>query len=151
MSEYLIGVFGICLVSGICMMLVYGQGRGESLVIGIVVLWVLISPVLDSLVHFDFDKWIDSIEIPEYGDNSQIGSVIEDAFAEGIARAVAEKFSIDEDSVRVRLYGFDQNKLCAENIRVILSGRAIMVDYKAVEKYINEMDIGECNVEIEVG
>lgn len=151
MSEYFIGVFSVCLVGGICLTLAYGQGRGESLTVGIIILWVILSPIGESLAHFDPDGWLDSVEIPEYKDESEIGAVIEDAFADGLARAVAEKFSLRKENIRVRLYGFDRNKLRAERIRIILSGGAALADYKAVEKYINEMDIGECNVEIEIG
>ncbi len=151
MSGYAIGVFAICLVGGVCLMLSHGSGKAESLAIGIIVLWVILSPLGESLSHFDPEGWLDSIKTEDYEGGSQIGAVIEDAFAEGLARAVAEKFSLDEGDIRIRLYGFDQNKLSAERIRIILSGRAALADYKAVEKYIDGMNIGECDVEIEIG
>lgn len=151
MSEYMISVFGICLVGGACTILAYGQGRVESLVVGIITLWIILLPIADCIRHFEPDNWLDSIEIPDYTTNSQIGEVIEDAFAQGVTDSVAEKFSLNSEDIRVRLYDFDDGKLRADRIRIILSGRAVFADYKAIEKYINEMDIGVCNVEIEMG
>ena len=151
MSEYMIAVFGICLVGGACTILAYGQGRVESLVIGIITLWIILMPIADGIRHFEPDSWLDSIEIPDNGNESQIGEVIEDAFAQGVADSVAEKFSLNREDIRVRLYDFDDKELSADRIRIILSGRAVIADYKAIEKYINEMDIGVCDVEIEMG
>ena len=65
--------------------------------------------------------------------------------------SAAEKFSLDRDLVRVNVVGFDFENMCAQSIEVVLSGRAAMADYRAIERYINDMDIGECNVEVGIG
>ena len=64
---------------------------------------------------------------------------------------MAEKFSLDRENIRVRLYGFDKDSLTADRIRVILSGGAALADYKAVEKYVDGLGVGDCDVEIELG
>lgn len=151
MSEYAIGVFVICLVGGVCLTLVHGSGRAEGIALGVIILWVILSPIGESLSHFDPDSLSDLVIGGEYEGDENIDLVIEEAFADGIVGAVAEKFSIDKEDIRVRLYGFDRDSLTAEKIRIILSGRAALADYKAVEKYIDEMNIGECEVEIEIG
>ena len=111
MSDYMISVFGICLVGGVCLMLAYGQGKGESAVVGIIILWIILAPVGESLIHFDLDVWLNSIPTSDYDEESQIGEVIEDAFAEGITRAVAEKFSLDEEKqIRLHRLSFCDNK-----------------------------------------
>ena len=150
MSEYALAVFGICLVVGICLTLSYGSSKAQSLALGIITLWVILSPLSDMIEHFDPNSWMDSIDIPDY-DSGEIDMIIEDAFADGICTAVADKFSLDPDDIRVRLYGFDKEEMRAEKIMIILSGRAALSDYKAVEKYINSMEVGEGNVEIEIG
>lgn len=150
MSEYALAVFGICLVVGICLTISYGQGKAQSLALGIITLWVILSPLGDMIKHFDPNSFGQSIDVPEFSDG-EIDVVIEDAFADGICLAIADKFSLDRDEIRVRLYGFEKSKMCAEEIMVILSGRAALSDYKAVEKYINAMEVGECRVEIEIG
>ena len=148
MSEYALAVFGICLVVGICLTLSYGSSKAQSLALGIITLWVILSPLSDMIEHFDPNSL--DVVIPEYG-SGEIDVLLEDAFADGICNAVADKFSLNREDVRVRLYGFDKEKMRAEKIMIILSGRAALSDYKAVEKYINSMEVGEGNVEIEIG
>lgn len=148
MSEYALAVFGICLVVGICLALLGGSGKAQSLALGIITLWVILSPLGDMIAHFDPNSF--DVVIPEYG-SGEIDALIEDAFADGICTAVADKFSLDRGDIRVRLYGFDKEKMRAEKIMIILSGRAALSDYKAVEKYINSLEVGEGNVEIEIG
>ena len=81
----------------------------------------------------------------------EVDAVAEEAFAEGIARAVASKFSLPEEDIRVTVQGFDFSSMSAERIRIFLSGRAALADYKQIEKYINEQQMGECECEIEIG
>lgn len=151
MSGYAISVFLICLSVGVCLSLRYGRSGGESLALGIILLSVVISPIADGLMDFGGEGIFDKIEIPDGVDQEGIDSVIEEAFAEGIRRAVAEKFSLDGDNIRIRLYDFDRDSLTAGRIRIILSGGAAFADYKAVEKYIDGLGVGECDVEIELG
>ena len=151
MSGYALSVFTVCLVGGVCMTLCHGSGRAESLAVGIIILFVILSPIAESLSHFDVDSWLGSFEVEDYEGDAPLDSVIEDAFADGIRRGVAEKFLLDKEDIRIRLYDFDKESLTAGRIRVILSGRAALADYKSVEKYINEMNIGECEVEVEFG
>ncbi len=151
MSGYALGVFAICLISGICLTLYQGSGKSQNLALGIITLWVILSPLGEIVGHFDPDAWLDSIKIPEYEGGDEMNYIIEDAFADGISRAVAERFSLEDKDIRIRLYGFDKTEMRAEKIMIILSGRAALADYKAVEKYVREMEVGECNVEIEIG
>ena len=150
MSSYAISIFAVCLLVGICLSLRYGRSGGESLALGIILLSVIISPLADGLINFDSGIF-DNIEIPDGIGQEGIDAVIEDAFAEGICSAVAEKFSLDKDNIRVMLYNFDKESLTAGRIRIILSGGAALADYNAVEKYIDGLGVGECDVEIELG
>lgn len=151
MSEYAVSLFAICLVGGALLMLSYGQGRAESLAVGIITLSVILTPVADLVISYDPEDFLDSLrgDVPE----GELGTegVIEDAFAEGIIRAIAEKFSLDKSHLRVRLVDFDSNTMRAEKIVITLSGAAALADYKAVEKYVNSLDLGVCNVQIEIG
>ena len=151
MSGYALGVFAICLVGGVLTLLSYGSAVSERVVIGIVTLYIIISPLASGLSDFNLDGWLESLK----GENIQVApeyeGVIEESFADGVARAVAEKFSLDKENIRVSLSGFDFSNLRAEKIRISLSGRAALADYKAVEKYVNGLELGECDVEIEIG
>ncbi len=151
MSEYTLGVFAICLAGGALSMLFYGSGRAESIVIGIVTLYVIVAPIAAEAKSFDVEKWLSGIEISAEQTTPEGNSVIEDAFAEGICCAVAEKFQLDQGDIGVRLTGFDMEKMYAKKIKIRLSGRAALADYKAVERYIKSFNLGECDVEIEIG
>lgn len=151
MSEYAIGVFVISALVGLLSHLSYrGRGDPSRLALAIVMLYVVISPLATMTDKLDFD----SIFEVEY-DSSIIGGgyegVAEDAFCEGIVSAVANEFSLSENDLRVEVRGFDFEKMKAEKIRVILSGRAALADYKGIEKYINGLSIGVCECEIEIG
>ena len=77
--------------------------------------------------------------------------ICKDSFTEGIASALCQEFSINKEEIRVLAEGFSAADFSAERIRVVLSGGAVSKDYKEIEKYVNEMNIGECRVEIEFG
>lgn len=151
MNGYALSVFAICLIGGALTLLSHGSGMGERLAIGIVTLYIIISPLAEGLSDFNLDRFIDSLQ----GESVQVApgheGVIEDAFSDGVARAVAERFSLDRENIRVSLRNFDIENMRAEKIRLTLSGSAALADYKAVEKYVNSLDLGECDVEIEIG
>ena len=151
MSGFAFSVFAICLVGGIALLLCYGSDRGESLAVGIITLSVILTPLVREAAELDPEDWLDSVR----GEVSEVSPeyipVLEQAFSDGIKRAVAEKFSLNEDNVRISLVGFDAEKMRAERIRIVLRGSAALSDYRAVEKYINGLDLGECNVQIEIG
>lgn len=151
MSDYAALVFGICCIGGILSLLSYGQGRSESLALGIITLFVIASPIVGAVGELDGESFLDFIETPDVEIDLGYDTVLEDSFAEGIRLAVSEKFAINKDDIRVRVSGFDIQNMCAEKIRVVLSGKAALADYKAVKKYLEGLSIGECSVEIEIG
>ena len=148
MSEYAIGVFVISAVVGICSHIAYkGKSDPSHLALTIVLLYVVVSPIAEmtldgSLVGVEYDESI-------IGDGYE--GVAEQAFGRGILSAVADEFSLDKENLRVEIDGFDFQKMTAERIRVILSGRAALADRKGIEKYVNKLEIGVCECEIEIG
>ena len=119
--------------------------------VGIVTLYVIISPLIGYISEFDTEEWLSSIKNEEFDTEGEFHSAIEDAFKRGITLAVAEEFSIQSEEIRVEVSGFDPTKMTADRIRIVLSGRAAMSDYKAVKKYVDGLNLGECDVEIEIG
>ena len=151
MTEYALVVFGICCVVGVLSLITYGSGRAEAVSLGIITLFIISSPIAEALGGTDPEGWFDFAEAPELDIDSGYGEYIEEAFADGIASAVAEKFDLDKEDIGVRLYGFDERTMTAERARVILSGRAALADSKAIQRYLGELSVGECSVEIEIG
>ncbi len=151
MSEYAIGVFVISALVGLLSHIAYkGKSDPSGFALAIVLLYVVISPLADMVGEMDTDSFFGT----DY-DSSLVGDgysgVAEQAFAEGIRSAVADEFSLDGENIRVELYGFDFERMRAERIRVILSGKAALADYKGIEKYINGLERGVCECEIEIG
>lgn len=151
MTEYALAAFGICAVVGLLSLLSYGSGRVESLSLAIICLFVLVSPVAEAIGDMKSQLPFDKIEIPDLENESGYSELLSEAFADGICSALAEKYYLNKEDIRVRLYGFDGKNMSADRILVILSGRAALADCLAIEKYLDSLSMGECDVEIEIG
>ncbi len=122
----------------------------RKLAFGILLFSVVASPFISavtSLVTGGIENLIPPADIPE-GEGDEI---FEESFCLGIKNAICEKFGIKSSNVRILTAGFSKNEWRAEKIRVILSGKASAADYHEIEKYINNMEIGDCRVEVEIG
>ncbi len=152
MKEYMTGVF---LASAIISLLNHISYRSaldgvRKFAMGLILLSVTASPLLialDSFANFDPESIIPDIEDMTEGDDE----LYEKAFREGIASAVAEKFDLRREDIRVLTEGFSPSVWQCEKIRVILSGLSVLSDYHKIENYVNEIGIGECEVKIEIG
>ena len=150
MSGYVSGVFVICLIFGALRLLSYGNSSVEMFAIGVITLSVILSPLSGAISDFDAEGWLESLGGEGTEVDAEYTAAIEEAFAEGIRSAVAEEFSLDRENIRVKLFGFNAAEMRAEKITVNLSGAAVIAEYRAMEKYLNRLDIGECNVSIEI-
>ena len=144
MTKYLLSVFVVAALVSLFRLLGYKSGALERIALGIICIYTVISP-LASISEVGLDEFF---SIPEIEVENGADVLLEDAVAEGIARAVAEEFSIKKSDVSVRLFGFDKEKMSAEKIEIILSGLSVGADYRAIESFVNKMNIGECTVEI---
>lgn len=151
MTEYAFSVFAICLVSGLCGLLCYGSGTSEKIVLGIVTLYVMAAPLAESVGAFDFDSLTEGVTPPEISTEPGYSAVAEEAFADGICRAITEEFSLKKENIRVKITGFDFENMKAQSIKIYLSGIGVLADYRGIEDYINSLEMGECQVEIELG
>ena len=149
MNEYMTQVFAVTGLVGVLSLLAYrGKSDPSRLALGVILIYTVISPLASMSADFNINDIISNAPAAPEG---EYGVVLEEAFAEGIRLAVAEKFSLVREDIRVSLNGFDESKMRAERIRIMLSGRATLADYKRIEKYINELGVGECDCEIEIG
>lgn len=151
MSEYAIGVFAICLVGGVLMKLSYGSGDMSRVAILIITVYVIAAPTVDVIKDTDFNALFDKVQVSDSQHREEYEKLTRQAFEKGVCAAVAIEFSIDEGDIEAVASGFDPEKMKAEVIKVILSGRAALYDFRLIEKYINELNIGECRVEIKIG
>lgn len=152
MNGYLSSVFIVSMISGLFGYLSFGKLRSaERVVMGVILLYVIIAPLSDLVSDFDPNDIFSSINSSDVQYDEELSMVAEEAFAEGIKLALAEEFSISRDDIRVKVFGFDLEGMSGEKIKVSLSGKAALADYRAIESFLNKQNIGECEVEIEIG
>ena len=152
MSTYFVSVFAISVCVGVLELISYNRNSAaERAALGIIFLYVVLSPLADAAWNFELGDLSANNMIGETEADVEYEAAAEEAFSEGIRRAVADKFSLPRESITVRIYGFEFSKMRCERIFLLLCGRAAFADNKAVEKYVNEMGLGECDVEIEIG
>ena len=140
----MIGVFLIATIVSMLRLIGYRSGVSERLALGIICVYVVLSPIKNLTV----DSLDDLFDIPEIETEDGAGQILEDALSTGIARSIADEFSLKMDNISVNLFDFDKESMTAGRIEIILSGPAVTADYRLIESFVNEMNIGECRVEI---
>lgn len=150
MSEYFLMLFGTVTLLGVCSLFAYSEGD-TAMRVGFAVLLIYSATV--PLGRILMTERIDfpSIDITEGEASEELYDTAESAFREGVASLVSSELSVDKSSVRVLTEDFDFENMRAGRIRIILSGRAALSDYKKIEELIEESGLGECEVEIEIG
>jgi hypothetical protein len=143
-KAYVIGVFLIATIVSVLRLIGYRSGVSERLALGIICVYIVLSPI-NNLSAEGFDNLFD---IPEIDTGEGAGQILEDALATGIARSISDEFSLKRENIAVRLFDFDKESMTAGRIEIILSGSAVTADYRLIESFVNEMNIGECRVEI---
>ena len=133
------------------MKLSYGSADSSRLAIAIITIYVITAPLVSAIKDADFEGVFREIQVNEGDFGAEYEAYAESAFEQGICLAVAKEFSLDESNIEALASGFDFQKMRAERIKVILSGRAATGDYRLIEEYLNNLDIGECEVEIKIG
>ena len=151
MREYAIGVFAVCLVFGVLMRLSWGSGDMARLAVAIITAYVIVTPAVSALNELDISELFEKIEPSSIEGSAEYEKTAEAAFEKGIKKALTEKFSLDESCTQVLCRDFNFENMRAGQIKVILSGRAAVSDYRKIENYLNELNIGECSVEIKIG
>ena len=126
----------------------HGAERGFRFALGVILAAALFTPVT-ALV-----KSVSSLEFDYTGgdfESKALSKTLEEAVADGVRESIAEEFSIKEKSIEVEFVAFDCDKMTAEGIRVTLVGAAAVRDIVAVEKFVSELGLGECILEVRVG
>ena len=151
MKNYFISVFVISLLIGLLERLTYRSDRSfsEKAALSVILAFAVISPLPSLLSETTFDPLV-----PEYGESVGEGEYLEvgrEAFESGISKQIADKFSLREEDVTVRCSGFDFSVMRAEKINVVLSVSAGRADPEKVKRYVDGLNLGECEVSFEIG
>ena len=152
MNEYFVQIFVMCIVTGILGLISYNEkNSAERAALGVILLFVTLSPAVKMLSELDVSDFDPEKIISEIDTDSELSEVGAGALKDGICRAVCERFSFADDEVSATLYGFDFKDMRADVVRIVLSGRAVLADSKAIKKYVDEMGGGACEIELKLG
>jgi len=148
-TEYLLGVFGTVAVIGIASLFAYDGGdTALKFALAVLLVYSVTVPAYEVIQKSDFT--IPDLEQGALGSDADYLRVAEEAFREGVRSAVAAEFSLSRENIRVLSEDFDFESMSAGRVRIMLSGKAILADYKKIEDYIERLGLGECEVEIEI-
>ena len=152
MVEYLIAACIMAVVIGIASYISYpgASERTVKLCTSVIFLCALLSPIAPlleglPLYEVDFDGLLEDTGVS----GGEYKQVAEEAFADGIRQLLFTKYGLNEGDVRVLVTGFEFEKMRAERINIILSGKGALADWRGIEEYITEAGLGECEVTIE--
>lgn len=152
MNDYLCGLIAISALVGISSYLSYGERQDKALRAASLLILVCVAvsvPVafIKENPNFDFsDISISDLVI----EDTQLGKDAREAFCDGVAEFVSSEFSIPKEEIEVVAFDFDLGAMRAERIKVILSGRAVLADNRAVAAAVKDAGLGECEVELNV-
>lgn len=148
MSEYFTTVVLVSALVALFELFSYsgGEDKGERLAISVIMIYLIISPfvpIVESLKETDISDFFEEGAALSGGAYIEVG---EDAFREGIAKLLSEKWGLSENQTVVTVTGFDFNTMKAEYIIITLLSKGATVDFHEIEAYIEEAGLGLCEV-----
>ena len=127
--------------------------RAVRLCTSVLLLYAVAAPI-SGAIRYIADFNIEDIAFEN--SDAPIGSeeyleVTKEAFEEGVARLVSEKYGISLNDMQVVAFDFEFKEMKARRIKILLLGKGIFADRRAIESYITESGLGECEVNIQIG
>lgn len=119
----------------------------------VLILYVVLNPVFAFSKDFflsDKDNWFGDVTNDFNIDDSHMSEVGKEAFSDGIKMLLESEFGISCKDVGVFVYGFDFKSMKAEKIKIVLSGKSALADWRKIENRITELGLGECEVNIQL-
>lgn len=142
-------VFAVAFAAAVASFVSYDGGKSTAArgAISIVLLLSVSQPIMA------FAEELSELRAPTFSDfetevDGEYEETAREAFSEGVARLIAEEFSLSEKNISVKAEGFDFKSMTAEKIFVTLYGAAALRDSAAIEKFVNNCGFGECYAEI---
>ena len=156
MAEYFVTLFVSGAAIAILSYLSYpgASERAVKIACGILMLYSVVTPLfalVEEFSSFDPDDFFGQIGEYSPSDDEEYMKATKEAFKEGIVRLISSEYKISKSDITVTVFDFDFEKMSAGKIKVILRGEGATADYRAIRNYINSLEIGECEVKIELG
>ena len=151
MREYFTSVFIVSLLIGFLEKFLYKEKGvfGEKAALAVILMFAVASPLPTLLSQDGVLPRFPDFSTGDVGEG-EYEEVTKEAFEEGLRKQIADEFSISEEKITVRCINFSFKDMRAEKISVLLSLSAAGVDPQRVEKYVNGLGLGECEVQFEI-
>ncbi len=155
MDEYLIILVGAGALSSLVALLSYGSAfeKWQKFGVSVIILYLILSPLIGFLSQISASDIPDIFdeELPGFSESGLYEQTAKDAFSEGIARLIEEKWDIPREKISIRLTNFHIDEMRAEKIEITLYGRGIGADFRVIEKYLENASLGDCEVKYAFG
>ena len=155
MSDYIISVMAASALVALGGLISYG-GKTERIsraAMSMVLIYTVTLPIIsatgDVSELFSTDFFDDLNFECEPGDTVFYENTAA-AFCDGVERFVCEEFDLDGADVDVSVRALDLERMRAEKITVILSGRAVSADARLIADRVENAALGECEVMIDL-
>lgn len=155
MSEYLTALVLVSVVAALGSYASYNsEDKAVKAATSLILLYtaaISFSGLAGELISLDAGEIADMLsgEVTEQEDG--YGRTAEEAYALGVGKAIAEKFGLREEDIKVTVNGFVFSQMRAEGVKVLLCGTAALADWRAIADYVEASGLGKCSVEVELG
>lgn len=152
MREYFVFVSALCVIVSVLSLLAYGKDNSNTAraAMGIILVCAISLPPIRAvlaLADVDVGGFFEEFDSGDGG--VSLGTTLGEPFADGVKKLVCQRYSIDEDEVRVHVFGLDAANMRAERIVVVLRGRAVLSDLRGIRSAVEDAGLGKCEVKIE--
>ena len=155
MGSYLISVVVMTAFIGFISYLSYPgvSERAIRVASSILLIYTVCIPIVSFVSNLSAGDFFDSISDVGgsdvvLGDQTYI-EVTENAFKKGVSEMICSKYGIDKENIKVYVFDLDFERMVAGKIKIILTGKSALSDWRGIEQYINESGLGKCEVLIE--
>lgn len=148
-KEYIIIAITLSLFISVVSVMSHPSYKAEcNMALGILLLAALAVPVLSLITSLGEFPELDTL--PEYNLSGGAVEVSAEAFAEGIALAIEERYRLPSGEVSIMASGFSFSEMRAQRITVILSGTAVTSDSRDIAEFVveNFCPEGHCEVKL---
>ena len=148
MTEYGIYLVCMCSLTALCSLISFGRdfSGSERTALGVILLSAAVLPIFSLVSAYDFKDF--GIDGGYYEGEQILENSIEESFCEGIILALADKFDIPKEKIKVSVKGFSYEKMRAELVVVKLFGSAAASDIRSVRFFVEDNGFGDCEVVI---
>jgi len=156
LAEYLISVVMMSFVLGIISFVSYPSQseKAAKFSSSVLLLYTAIIPIMslaqglsEGDLKFNFSDTGGSVDM----ESEEYIEVAEKAFEDGISKLLFAKYNLSSEEAEVSVYGFEFDRMRAERIKIVLSGKGILSDYRGIASYITESGLGTCEVAFDFG